>query len=73
MPALEAAEALCPHVIQFLNTLENNEQLQRVILYGRYSENPELSETLTEAENYAKQLLSCLEDLGVDKAKFQNN
>lgn len=73
LPALEAAEALYPHLMQFLNTLETNEQLQRVLLYGRYGENQELSETLTEAENLAKQLMSYLEDLGVDRDKFQNN
>ena len=73
LPALEAAEALFPYLMQFVNTLEKDEQLQRVILYGRYGENQELSETLTEAENLAHQLMSLLEGLGVDKDRFQNN
>lgn len=71
--ALEAAEALYPHVVQFLNTLETNEQLKRVIMYGRYSEDPELSETLTEVENYAKKLKFCLIELGVEDQGFQND
>ena len=73
LPALEAAEALYPHVVQFLNTLETNEQLKRVIMYVRYSEDPELSETLTEAENHAKKLKFCLIELGVEDQGFRND
>ena len=65
LPAREAAEALSPYLNQFINTLNTNEQLQRVLLYGRYGEEAELYQTLTEALDYAKKLKFCLNELGV--------